>query len=617
MRKRLFGLLASAGIALAACQGAASPSPSAPASTAASPSPAASASGSGGSPSASGAVDLKTAIFGSKYAPGPGQPGGTIVMGEWQPTKNLHPFYSTSFTTFEALGPIMRGLLTIDSDGKYINDLGDGDIPTTDNGGVKVSGNTFTIHVKIKSGLLWSDGQPLTLNDFKWTWEFATDKAQSGCTLCTVGWTSIDKVTVSSDGLEADIHFKELYAGWLGFLTGAGFFLPEHYFKDLAIKDAPKSMAVGPGLTKIPWSGPFKVSGATADEIDYVRNDSWKGGVGGAHPAYLDGLKFKYFADKNGMIAAFLKGDIDLALDMTLADYPAIKGVSPDIGIAELKPAWQYEHLDLQGQHTDKGLDKLDVRKAIAMSINKEEMLSVIFPGQTVTPACSPSPPGQWFRVEGLQCPPYDVEGAKKLLDGAGMTAGSDGNRTYNGKPVDLQLCTTAGNPTRLTELQKLQGYLQAVGIKSHIDTGDADSEVFATWAQSTPTTKCSIYRGNYDIADYAYVLSGDIYNSYYFTYHTTQWPEKGDHSGANTTRFSNPYMDKALDAVKTEVDLAKQGEAAATIQKIFVDNTPEIPLYYRAETTGISTKLQNWPTYNVSSIGPTWNVEDWWCKGC
>ena len=185
------------------------------------------------------------------------------------------------------------------------------------------------------------------------------------------------------------------------------------------------------------------------------------------------------------------------------------------------------------------------------------------------------------------------------------------------GKPVDLQLCTTAGNPTRLTELQKLQGYLQAVGIKSHIDTGDADSEVFATWAQSTPTTKCSIYRGNYDIADYAYVLSGDIYNSYYFTYHTSQFPEKGDHSGANTTRFSNPDMDKALDGVKTEVDLAKQGEAAGTVQKIYVDQVPEIPLYYRAETTGISTKLQNWPTYNVSSIGPTWDVEDWWCKGC
>src|SRR5437899_2290329 len=136
MRKRLFGLLASAGIALAACQGAASPSPSAPASTA--PASTAPASASGGSPSASGAIDLKTAIFGSKYAPAAGTPGGTIVMGEWQPTKNLHPFYSTSFTTFEALAPIMRGLLTVDADGKYINDLGDGDIPTTDNGGVKV-----------------------------------------------------------------------------------------------------------------------------------------------------------------------------------------------------------------------------------------------------------------------------------------------------------------------------------------------------------------------------------------------------------------------------------------------------------------------------------------------
>ncbi len=47
------------------------------------------------------------------------------------------------------------------------------------------------------------------------------------------------------------------------------------------------------------------------------------------------------------MITAFLNGEVDLALDMTQGDYPAISGVNPDIGHANLDSVWQYEHLDM------------------------------------------------------------------------------------------------------------------------------------------------------------------------------------------------------------------------------------------------------------------------------
>jgi len=195
------------------------------------------------------------------------------------------------------------------------------------------------------------------------------------------------------------------------------------------------------------------------------------------------------------------------------------------------------------------------------------------------------------------------------------MKVGADGNRQYNGKDVDLELVTTSGNPTRLTELQKVQGYLQAVGIKSHIVTADAGSVVFAGWADTKPDTDGSIYRGNYDLADFAYIIGSDPYNNYYFTYSSTQWPEKGDHSGSNDTRFSDPNMDTALSNLKNDVDLNKQLADAQTVQDAYNAGIPEIPLYYRAETTGIGAHVGGWPTYNVSSAGPTWEVEDWFVK--
>src|ERR1700690_149061 len=133
MRKRLGGLVAAAAILFAACSGAATAVPSAAAPSIA---PASAAAPASTAPSGSPVSALDQAIFGTDYKPPVGaKTGGTIVMGEWQPPDNLNLFYSSAFTSVEAVTPAMRGLLTITSDGKYIPDLA-ASIPTIENGGV-------------------------------------------------------------------------------------------------------------------------------------------------------------------------------------------------------------------------------------------------------------------------------------------------------------------------------------------------------------------------------------------------------------------------------------------------------------------------------------------------
>jgi peptide/nickel transport system substrate-binding protein len=613
MRKRFVGLLASMVVVLAACSPAATPGPTG------GTVPSTSTGSSAPETPAASISAIQQALFATTFQPTQNaQTGGTLVMGEWQPPDNLNPFYSTAFTTVEAIDPALRGFLNITQDGKYIADLAD-HVPTQDSGDVVIApdGKTFTVKVTLRSGLQWSDGKPLTMNDFKATWTWATDKAQTGCTSCPVGWPEIDNIDVSSDGLTATLHFKEPYAGWLGFLTG-GFFQKD-WLASFPVADSSKQMPNSSAISKVPFSGPFMITNASKTEIDYSPNPNWHGGVdlavgGSAHAPYLDGLKFQFFDTKDGMIAAFKSGSIDLAFDLTQADYPAIQGVDPSVGTAELQPAWQYEHRDLNNDPTHargNGLWDPAVRKGIAEAINKPDLIAAAFPGQNLTPACSPSPPGQWFHKDET-CPAFSVDQAKTDLTAAGYDLT---NSTYKGKAVDLELVTTSGNPTRLTELQKVQGYLQAVGIKSHIVTADAGSVVFAGWNDTTPTTDGSLYRGTYDLGDFAYIIGSDPYNNYYFTYSSSQWPEKGDHSGANDTRFSDPNMDTALANLKNDVDLNKQLADAQTVQDAYNAGIPEIPLYYRAETTGIGAHVGGWPTYNVSSAGPTWEVEDWFSK--
>jgi peptide/nickel transport system substrate-binding protein len=235
--------------------------------------------------------------------------------------------------------------------------------------------------LELKPGLLWSDGQPLTLRDLAYTWQWVLDPAQVGVT--TSGWDSIDKMDVAPDGLKATVHFKEPYAGYYG-LFGTSF-LPEHWMKTIPVKDAAgKSYPLSADLAKSPTNGPYKYETASADTIVLVRNDNWKAGD---HPAYIDKITFKYYPDnKEGLIAAFKAGETDVALDLVQTDYDAIKDVDPSFGRALLAPAWLYEHLDLnqdgKGQgHGHPALKDPVVRKAIAQAIDKAAMFQTVFPG--------------------------------------------------------------------------------------------------------------------------------------------------------------------------------------------------------------------------------------------
>ena len=70
--------------------------------------------------------------------------------------------------------------------------------------------------------------------------------------------------------------------------------------------------------------------------------------------------------------------------------------------------------------------------------------------------------------------------------------------------------------------------------------------------------------------------------------------------------------MDNALSALGFEIDPEKQNALAATVQTTVATQNNEIPIYYRAETTGVSVHVGGWNKYNPSSAGPTWHVEDW-----
>jgi peptide/nickel transport system substrate-binding protein len=614
MRKRLFGLLATTAIVFAACQGAASPSPSEPgASTEPSAAPA--------SPSPEPTpIDYEALLFGYEYEPTAGTPGGKVIISDWQAANQLNPWYSNAFANTQVYASTMRGLWLVTSDGHYKVDLAE-KMPLFSDDTIRpdASGTGFEVDITLKPNLKWSDGTPFTTADIEYTWQWVLDPANVGVT--TLGWDVIDKMTVKDD-LNVTVHFKEAFAGFYGTLSG--YYLPKHYMSTIPVADAPaKSYPLSPDIAKSPTIGPFKYVTASADTIELVRDDNWAGPAEACDgKACLDAVTYKFFPDnKEGMIAAFLAGEIDVALDLVQADYDAIKVVDPSIGKAILEPAWLYEHFDMNQAGLGQGLGHpalkdLKVRQAIAQAIDKEAMYQTVFPGAPVPDysLCVNATPTNYWQLPDAECLTFDLAAANALLDEAGYKDGNgDGTREDPaGNELVFEHCTsTAG--FRQTGGEFLKKSLAEIGVTLNLNFVDSTTVFFANWPDVAPDTKCNLAHGQYDTAEFAYVLSFDLFGNYYYSYHSEQIPtDANSGDGYNYLRFINQNMDDSLNVLRSSILLKDQLEAVWTVQQVYIDEVPEVVLYYRNEARGVSVKLNNF-FKNPSTSSDMWNVEDWW----
>jgi peptide/nickel transport system substrate-binding protein len=610
MQKRLIGILTMAALIASACGGATTTT--APSGGAATDAPPASDAASQPPAATQDPNDPEGLLLNYTYEPTEGVAGGSAIVGDWQAVANLNTYYDNAFTTTQVLASTMLGLWEASASGHWKPELA-AKMPRFSDGSIREVGEGFEVDLELRPGLKWSDGTPLTLEDLKYTWEWIMDPAQTGLVSGTTGWEDITDITVAADGLTATVAFSKPYAGFYGLL--ASFIVPKHYFETIPVAEAATlSMPVTPDIAKVPTSGPFMFDTASATAIVVKKNPNYVGGFFG-QGAYLDQVTFNFYADKNGEITDFLAGNVDAALDMIAADYAAIEGVDPAIGRAILEPAWQYEHLDMnQGPNGHPMLKELDVRKAFSQAIDKDDLFAALFPGYPVPEqaACSPAPPGTYWRDETIECAPFDVAAANALLDGAGwVDSNGDGTRDKDGTEAVLKACTLSGVPVRQLTLEKIAGYFTAIGVQVDVNLTDI---LFDGWNDTTEESDCNIYRGTYDLALFAWVFTFDLFGNYYYSYHTDQWPDEEPHDGGNTSRFSNPEMDAALDALAVEITTEAQIEAVRTVQQIYVDNVAEIPLYYRNETRGVSTRLQNFEK-NPTTASDIWNIEDWWIQ--
>ena len=530
--------------------------------------------------------------------------GGTVVLIIPEEPTTLNYFLADAAIVRQvADATSMTGLVLVDENGEFQPVLAT-ELPTEENGGL--SADKLTVTWKLKPDLKWSDGEPITSDDVKFTWE-ALSNPTSGALAATGGISQIESVD-TPDEQTAVLHYSTPYAGYLDqFSSGI---LPRH--------------ATGEASDMSNWewnrqpvgAGPFVVTEWASGESIIMEPNPFYYQAG---KPYLDKLIFQVVPEPAAQIALMKQGDAQVQL------WPGIDSVEDyaiqvgDNAHEVLVPGVWNMAIDFNLSMPFDGdpgptpphpiLGDIRVRQAIASAIDYDTLIRDVLQN-TVSSSTSPFAYG-WYQCDIPRLFPYDVDKANALLDEAGWKVGSDGIREAEGAMY-------AEDGTRLSlELQGYTNYepvqrteefivenLKAAGIEARIQNYDF-SIIFGTYEENSPRMV-----GDYDMLIYDRSLSIEPQGSIENDYLSTQIPSAEKSTAGNQWRWVNPEADAFIEQAGGTFDLDVRKEAYCGLGNQIATELPQVYVYLFQDGYGFANNLTS---YTVSTWGSmVWDVYNW-----
>jgi peptide/nickel transport system substrate-binding protein len=530
--------------------------------------------------------------------------GGKTITGAWdQEPDSIVPYFSQmSFATW-VTQLTLAGLAEWDDKNNFIPELA-AEIPSADNGGVSADGLTITW--KLKDCLFWSDGEPLTSADVKFTWEAVMDEGSAPST--RTGYDKIASIE-TPDATTVVIQFSELYPPWQTLFTqgpnNQGAILPKHILEGqtaLEGNDFIHHPTVG--------SGPFVIT-------EWVPGDYmtlWPNPNFFAGRPVLDQIQIRFVADSAAALAALQTGDVDWYPNFSEGDITTLQDLEPDIKLTVISsPDFEHyffnlgrtEGVDGRGAADNEGFcpfKDINVRKAITLGINRQAIVDSLLSGYTEVPV-SQWPNTSWTNTN-LTVEGHDPEAAAALLDEAGYALGADGIREgeCNGETVKLSFnFETTNAPIRIDAALAAQADLAAIGVEFkpiHTPAGT----FFGQYVDSGPLTT-----GNYDMGGYTTGFYPDPYTD---NFQCESIPNAEKPDGTNWYHNCDPVLSDLIDSSLATADAAARKEIMDEAQKYIAENYYVIPMYARGRVYGST------PRFVFGPIGPqsnmNWNSELW-----
>jgi peptide/nickel transport system substrate-binding protein len=544
------------------------------------------------------------AAIGASLIAGPASAAKTeLVIGVAQFPSNMHPAIEPTVVKSYVRNMALRQVTAYDKDWK-LGCLLCTELPDLENGGAKIEDRPdgskgMAVTLKLPADLKWGDGVPVTAKDVAFSWELGKSP-ESGFYKSDI-YTRVDRLETPDDRTVV-MHLKTVRSDFndlsdfrvvsehieAPILKSAG--SVAEWAKQTAYNRAPTT----PGL----WNGPFMVTGYTSgSHIVLEPNPNWPG-----KKPYFKKITVKVIENTTALEANLRSGDIDFApgegIGLNIDQVIELEKSMKDKLTFIYKPALTYEHIDMKAENPF--LKDVRVRRALLHAIDRKSLTEKLFQGKQpiadsfvnkLHPFYSPATPTYAF----------DPAKAKALLDEAGWKPGPDGiRRNAAGERLSFDFQTTAGNKLRELIQQVLQSQWKDAGIEVVIKNEPART-LFGPTLSRREFTGLALYGWTSGIGD----SPSSILSTSAIPSEATRW------GGSNYPGYSNPEFDKAASGIETELDTQKRRVLWETVQKLYAEDLPVLPLFFRAEPHAFPKWLKGLEPTGHSDNSPNW-VENW-----
>ena len=490
-----------------------------------------------------------------------------IYIPEFQVQKD---FYALAFNT----------LFRVNRDGGIIGDL-------VESWEYKEGGKE--IHLKLKDGVTWHDGEEFSASDVKFTINLFKNLKGQESYFDTVENVEVEVVS----NLELVLKLERTSASFLETIIWP--VLPEHILQDVPINELEYSSF---GQKPI-GTGPFMLSVWRGDEIELKRNESYFEGM-----PELKKITLKSFPSEKELVGALLTGKIDTSAEITSETISEIKGESW-VGIENIpmiKRNWSV-YFNFNGPEI---LRDKRMRQALSSAINRNKIIRDGLEEFGIE-STGPIPETSWAYNPDAKRYTFNLEEANKLFGELGDIRPEGGEFLQkDGVVLEIQLAYVS-NPVQDKVAESIKKDWESMGVKTNIVGLD-----YKTFRDTLliPRSFDTILFGVETLLD----------PDHFRLWHSSQISPPG----RNFASYKSSYavldelnrVDELLDKGRSTLDQNERADAYKRFQGYLLDEVPAAFLYhpsfiyvYNKRVTGIDISETSAPEDRFRSV-LNWKVE-------
>jgi len=537
--------------------------------------------------------------------------GGELKVLLWQAPTILNPHNATGVKDYIAGSIVVEPLIHYLPDASQTPNLIT-QIPSVENG--QLAEDLTSVTFTLLPGVLWSDGEPFTAEDIRFTWQWNIDPISASQNINT--WDTISDIEVV-DEVTAKVTFKQPNPFWFDPFAGTStaFVLPKHILEG-AGEEGNAAFAQKPIGT-----GPYVVDSFTPnDSVFYSANPNYRE----PNKPFFQTINLKGGGDAASAARAVLQtGEYDYAWNLQV-EPDVLNGFVSDSGpgVILIKPGAQVERIqfnfsdpnvEVDGQRSEKNtphpiFSDDAVRQAFATAVNRQ-LIRDQFYGEASDAVANivtgvpdiESPNTSWS---------FDTDAANQILDEAGWTKDGD-TRSKDGVELKITYATSVNQVRQKTQAVVKQN-LEAIGVQ--VELIQVDAGIYFDSGAGNEQTIGHFY---WDIDMYQQVPTSPRPIAFMEAWYAGEdganiAQASNSWAGQNNQRWANAEYDAAFEQARVETDAQKLADLFIQMNDLIINNNVIISLVRVGMQQGASKRLNHENIAPAAFSYDLWNVANW-----